>query len=153
MFERMRFSRLRRSRLTLVLIGVLWLPYVSVCCVVAPFGGAEARAACCPTLGNSMRMHHSDIGSGSAPVVEHVDSHDARLSHAVVSRRAGGDLPARDCCELTGEFHVAVQSNTDPGAHVGAIASARFEAAGSRIVLPVGGEPLTDSQQPRCSDQ
>ncbi len=119
MFERMRFSRLRRSRLTLAVVATVWLPYMSVCCIAAPLGGAEGSSACCPMLAGPMQ-HSAQADSHDSHAVGHSGSHGVELTHADASS-ADDQMPARTCCELTGKFRVTVSKNIDLDAPTGVV--------------------------------
>ncbi len=125
MRERMRFSRKTGSRLTPALVAVVGLPYMSICCVVAPLGGGAGSAACCPMSDGSAQMHHSPAGDvGGSHAGQHAGSSGAGLAHTNGLHCPGEDTPVPSCCESGGKFQIPIQKAVDLGPTCGVVALA-----------------------------
>jgi len=131
MLEHMRFRKRARSWLTAALVAAVGLPYMSLCCVVAPITGTEGRAACCPMSGGSARMHHAPVGDhGSSRTAEHHGSRGVHAATANGRHCPGEDAPARSCCASADTFQAAVQKSADPVSACGVAALASLRSLG-----------------------
>lgn len=109
----MSFSRLRKSRLTMMLLATAWLPYMMVCCVVAPFEDSTGAKPNCHVLANVSPVStqpgtHSDHSTGHS-------AHHAAASHASGSEQSHphGSAPGQSCCDLTGKFSVTIEKGVE----------------------------------------
>jgi hypothetical protein len=104
----MRLPALRRSRSTLALLAVAWLPYMLMCCVVAPAAGpASASQPHCHVLADMLPAQGRVDGSSSATAPHHAH-HRSVAAHDGTQRMPRSGMPVRTCCDLTGKRHVTM---------------------------------------------
>ena len=118
----MSFSKLRKSRLTMMLVATAWLPYMLVCCVVDPFEASTGSAPKCHVLA-SLLPSSTEAETHSAHSGHHGAQHGA-VSHHSDSRDSHDTSPAQTCCELTGKANVTVEKSVDFGAQSAIVTAA-----------------------------
>lgn len=114
----MNFSKLRRSRLTALTVATAWLPYMMVCCVVAPLGGASAASPKCHVLAavllataqaSGEQQNAEPLNVGAA-----VSAHDCCAGGTRGERQESGDgVPDRSCCELKDNSNATIEKSVD----------------------------------------
>lgn len=107
----MSFSKLRKSRLTMMVLATAWLPYMMVCCVVSPFENASGAEPNCHILAglapaSAEASTHSHSGDHSA-------HHEAGSHHDDSKSSHDGQTPAHSCCELTGKTNVTLEKGVE----------------------------------------
>lgn len=122
----MRFSKLRKSRLTMALVAFAWLPYMTVWCVVSPFDDSSGAKPNCHILAGLLPTS-AEARTDSAHSEDHAAHHGAH--HGAVSddgdsETSRNDSPIQTCCDLTGKSNVTIEKIVDFGAPLAIVAVA-----------------------------
>ena len=141
----MRFSRLRRSRLMMMLVATAWLPYMMVCCVVAPFEDSTSSRPNCHILA-SVLPGEAEAHTHSGHSGHHGGHHDA-ASHHGDSEKSHNPPPAQTCCELTGKANVTLEKSIDFGAEPTMVAVALVVSEPTLSERPVRTLELSDIRE------
>ncbi len=104
----MSFSKLRKSRLTTMLVASAWLPYMLLCCcLVAPIEDFSSSQPDCHTLAGLLPTT-AVAGAHSVHSEDHSARHQAAPHHGSSPNSRDG-APTRSCCELTGKNDVTIE--------------------------------------------
>lgn len=92
----------------MMLVATAWVPYMMVCCVVAPFADSTGDTPNCHEAAN--------LSLASAQAASHHDRSEAHgADHASASHYHGDSpsaperTPVHSCCELTGKSNVTIE--------------------------------------------
>jgi hypothetical protein len=139
----MRFSRLRKSRLTMALVATAWLPYMTVCCVVSPFGDSSGSKPNCHVLAGVLPAP-AEAGTHSGHS-GHDRAHHETAAHHGGSENSHDAPPAQACCcDLTGKGAVTVEKTVDFGSQPVIVAAAVVLAEPAFPARPVRSAALVD---------
>jgi len=128
----MRFPALGRSRSTLALLGAAWLPYMLMCCVVAPYAGPGSTSQPhCHILDDMLTAQ----GAAHVPSAEAHHSRHARVAgHLADHGTPLSGMPARTCCDLTGKRHVTIAKAIQVPAPTGVVATVAVATAAAPVM-------------------
>jgi hypothetical protein len=104
----------------MMLVATAWLPYMMVCCVVAPFEDSASSEPNCHILASVLPVEaeahtHSDHSA-------HHGAHHDTASHNGGSEKSHDKTPAQTCCELTGKANVTLEKSIEFGAEPAMVA-------------------------------
>jgi hypothetical protein len=92
-------AKLRKSRLLAVLVGIAWLPYVTICCVVTQVADASSTAHC-PMMARAAQAMPDVVASPLSHGMHHASDQ-------------GGAEPVQTCCDLKTKTRVTPEKTFD----------------------------------------